>query len=296
MKRQIYFIIVFFLTTQLLFGQDIIKKVNRISTVSEANQFIKENVNSKLITVLSDDDALEINRRLLTKSIGDTILQDDYIYKIIEIENNLSSRVNYIYLDGKKYSMQKIDRLRNLIIERYKRGTVFLDLVKEYNMDGNPDGNLGWYKAGMVVSEFENEVRKHKKNDIFTIDVPSRKWYYVTIKTYDDTNLKWVTALKVNYKEKKQLFPREALPDSENSNLTISLKSDQDIEGIVVVEIIVDTDGNVIQATPIKKGSSTSNEKLFQMAKEGALNSKFEKVPKDVGEKKGKITFKFELN
>ena len=64
-------------------------------------------------------------------------------------------------------------------------------------MDGNKTCDLGWFVSGVMVKEFEDQIKKHKLNDIFTVDVPEKKWYYVTIKTFDDKLTKELTILKV---------------------------------------------------------------------------------------------------
>jgi len=64
--------------------------------------------------------------------------------------------------------------------------------------------------------------------------------------------------------------------------------------GKVVVEITVDPNGNVINAVPGVKGSTTLDEFLLQIAKEAALASKFSANPKSIVQK-GTITYRFIL-
>ncbi len=66
-------------------------------------------------------------------------------------------------------------------------------------------------------------------------------------------------------------------------------------DGIVVVEVIVDRSGKVINATPGKSGSTTLDENLLKVAKEAALKATFE-VKQDAPEvQKGTITYNFKL-
>ena len=67
------------------------------------------------------------------------------------------------------------------------------------------------------------------------------------------------------------------------------------VEGDVVVEVTVDKDGKVIQANPGVRGSTTLNEKLLQLAKEAALNARFDRNPNAPAVQKGTITYKFRL-
>ena len=68
------------------------------------------------------------------------------------------------------------------------------------------------------------------------------------------------------------------------------------VEGKVVVAITVDRLGNVINATPGIKGSTTLNKQLLQRAKTAALKTKFD--PKQTAPKnqQGKIIYYFSLN
>lgn len=67
------------------------------------------------------------------------------------------------------------------------------------------------------------------------------------------------------------------------------------VEGTVVVEILVDREGNVIGAIPGVKGSTTLNENLLQAAKNAALKAKFSRKPDAPATQKGTITYHFLL-
>ncbi len=67
-------------------------------------------------------------------------------------------------------------------------------------------------------------------------------------------------------------------------------------EGTVVVEIIVDRDGNVISATPILKGSSTQNAELWKVAAEAAKKAKFNADGNAAVKQVGTITYHFQLD
>ncbi|MDA3780653.1 MAG: hypothetical protein PF487_10610 [Bacteroidales bacterium] len=67
------------------------------------------------------------------------------------------------------------------------------------------------------------------------------------------------------------------------------------IEGKVVVEIMVDKFGNVISAVPGVKGSTTLNENLLNAAKIAAKLAKFDKKPSAPVKQKGTITYYFRL-
>jgi hypothetical protein len=64
-------------------------------------------------------------------------------------------------------------------------------------------------------------------------------------------------------------------------------------QGKVVVEIIVDQGGAVIDAKPGAKGSTTSSPYLYQKAKEAAMVTKFSKSPDGTPQQQGTITIVF---
>jgi hypothetical protein len=66
--------------------------------------------------------------------------------------------------------------------------------------------------------------------------------------------------------------------------------------GKVVVEIVVDKNGKVIRATPGARGSSTTNTTLYKIAKEAALEARFNVKADAMAEQKGTMTFVFILN
>ena len=63
--------------------------------------------------------------------------------------------------------------------------------------------------------------------------------------------------------------------------------------GNVVVKIKVDKTGKVTDAVPGQQGSTTTNQTLWQLAKDAALKSKFEADPNAPDIQVGTITYKF---
>ena len=64
-------------------------------------------------------------------------------------------------------------------------------------------------------------------------------------------------------------------------------------EGKVIVDIIVDKDGNVLRASPGARGSTTTSSVLYKIAKEAALSTKFNVSPQAPEQQKGQIVFTF---
>jgi TonB family protein len=66
-------------------------------------------------------------------------------------------------------------------------------------------------------------------------------------------------------------------------------------EGIVVVEITVDKNGNVTKAVSGAKGSTTLDNELLEAAQRAALQAKFNSKPDAPPYQKGKIKYRFKL-
>ncbi|OXB21689.1 hypothetical protein B0A80_16725 [Flavobacterium tructae] len=152
-----------------------------INSLEEAENFIKLNPKAEIATLEISNDSLNYYKnRFLEK---DMIDKD----RIVKIEPILSMRVSYIYLDGSKLTINQINKKRKEIIKSYKKSKPFEELVVIYNMDGNSSkGDLGWFNEGVMHKTFEDAIKSHKKNDLFEVDIPENKWYYVVLKTYND--------------------------------------------------------------------------------------------------------------
>lgn len=116
------------------------------------------------------------------------------ISKSISFSNSKAMRVSYVYLDGSQLSMEEINKLRTKIISEYKKGTSFATLANTNSMDSSKDGDLGWFDEGQMEGTFQDAILKHKKGAIFTVDIPSNKWFYVVLKTFDD-----IEKMKITY-------------------------------------------------------------------------------------------------
>ena len=130
--------------------------------------------------------------------MGETARIGTITYKIIERKLRYSFRASYIYLDGSKLTFAEVDSVRKVILKKYAGGNSFEDLCDRYTMDKNPNHGAIAFEQGMMVKEFEDAVRDHLNGDIFTVDVPSKAWYYVVKKTADTQAIVTIIAQKIN--------------------------------------------------------------------------------------------------
>lgn len=74
-----------------------------------------------------------------------------------------------------------------------------------------------------------------------------------------------------------------------------SLEESSQEVGKVVIEVIVDKDGNVTNTNGPFRGSTTTSPILVNKARQAAMQAKFSKSPTGVEEQRGTITFVFEF-
>jgi len=192
---RLMFLFMAFMISKMTSGQDL----HTIHTLAAAKAFIKTHpaLSGEIIQINSFTDSSLIAKKILAAKPQAPITIEGYTYKVIECKTSLKERASYIFLDGVKLNLQQIDSTRTIIVRRYRAGEDFNALAKTYTMDGNPNADLGWYGEEMMVSEFWKEVKAHKKGDIFPLDLPSKKWHYLILKTFDDRAVKTCSVLKI---------------------------------------------------------------------------------------------------
>lgn len=161
--------------------------IDQAVTIDDAYSLSEKYPILTLYSLNSTKDTSKLDQQLYKLKIGEITHIDGGIYKAIKDTGNFTLRASYIYLDGAHLTLTQVDSLRDIIRKKYAAGTSFEELVDKYNMDPNTKhGDTGPFQAGMMVREFEEAVRTHTKGDIFTVDVPEKKWYYVVKKTADN--------------------------------------------------------------------------------------------------------------
>lgn len=178
------------------------EKFQKINTVEQANQYIKDNPELKptLLKLSAGKDSSLIDKRLLRQNKGDVFSVGYVTYKVLEAKDTVDFRASYIFLDGGSLSMSEIENLKKVIVDKANSGTPWEQLSDEYTMDGNTTrGDTDWFFGEyMFPKEFQDAVQKHKKGEIFFVDVSERQWHYIVKKTHDDRVKKDILVLRSN--------------------------------------------------------------------------------------------------
>jgi len=202
MKKLLLF--TFLLSISLTAQDNVIKDFDSIINIEEAKNYIKSK-NSKKNKIITFNEekhqtALAID---LFKNGSSTVKTDleKIKYKVIEKNTATYHRVSYIFFDGLKMTVSEINTLRNKIMTKYKEGTPFKMLAKQYSMDDNANrgGDLGWFEAHLTHSSFEAEITSnlYKVDDVFPIDIVQKQWYYLVLKTHEPKKIKEIKVLKI---------------------------------------------------------------------------------------------------
>lgn len=183
------------------------KELEFIETPEQIDNYLelKKSKENKLITFNEEKHKTILAKELFELSKGGiktvTTNFEKTVYKVVEKTKTTNYRAAYIYLDGTEYSTSDLNSLRTKIINEYKNGAPFDFLASKYSMDENANrgGDLGWFAQGDMHPDFENEIinGNHGLNDIFTLDVPSKNWYYVVLKTHEPTDISEIKVLKI---------------------------------------------------------------------------------------------------
>jgi hypothetical protein len=178
------------------------EQFQKVNTVADAQKWIDANKAAKgeILKLTLGKDTQLIDKRLLRQKKGDVFSVGYVTYKVLESSESVKYRAHYIFLDGGSLSPQEVDSMKKLIMQKITSGASWDQLSDQYTMDGNKSkGDTGWFFGPeMVPAELQDAVAKHKKDEVFFVDVSDKQWHYIVKKTYDDDYKKEATILKAN--------------------------------------------------------------------------------------------------
>lgn len=206
--KQHLLIYVFVITTAILNAQNSTEEsLATIENQEQAKQFIKNNYdfNSKVFTFNEEKHKTQLAKALFKLEKGQVKSEkgeyEKTLYKVLDKTTNSYYRVSYIFLDGNTYSLKSINELRETLILKYKNSVPFFELANQYSMDKNANkgGDTGWLTLGNMHPDFETTAtnNKHALKDIYTIDIPSKNWYYLVLQTHEPKEITEIEVLKI---------------------------------------------------------------------------------------------------
>ena len=99
--------------------------------------------------------------------------KDNILVKILMKAPNTFYHVTHIVLDTGIYTPRFAENLADTIIEKIRSGkTTFASAASIYSADNSSaskGGDLGWFVRGVMLPQLDDELRKHKKGDLFKV-------------------------------------------------------------------------------------------------------------------------------
>ena len=191
-----------FFSISVLAQATVTEQFQKINTIADAQKWMDANKAAKpeLLKLTLGKDTQLIDKRLLRQKKGDVFSVGYTTYKVLESSESVKYRAHYIFLDGGSLNPQEVDSLKKIIMQKINSGASWDQLSDQYTMDGNKSkGDTGWFFGPeMVPAELQDAVSKHKKDEVFFVDVSDKQWHYIVKKTYDDDYKKEATILKAS--------------------------------------------------------------------------------------------------
>ncbi len=201
MKYSLAVVLLIF-SASLVAQTTVTEQFQKINTVPDAQKWIEANKAAKgeILHLTMGKDTQLIDKRLLRQKKGEVFSVGYVTYKVLESTESVKYRAHYIFLDGGSLTPAEIDSMKKIIVQKASSGGNWDQLSDQYTMDGNKTkGDTGWFFGPeMLPAEFQDAVAKHKKDEIFFVDVSDKQWHYIVKKTYDDDYKKEATILKAS--------------------------------------------------------------------------------------------------
>lgn len=103
--------------------------------------------------------------------------KENILVKILFKAPNTFYHIKHILIDTSVFDKGFAESLAENIMWKIKNGTSsFADQASVYSADyesGARGGDLGWFIQGVMLSQLDKEMVKHKKGDLFTVWSPS---------------------------------------------------------------------------------------------------------------------------
>jgi len=201
-----YFTLFLFIPLLSLSQNNLEKKLDSITSSEDAAIFLKTHKpdEGKLYTFNKEKHKTRLANELFKLSIGGkkvikTRFKKTY-YKIIDKTKVDYCKFNIIVIDAKNNSNFAAKVIRNKVLSQYNEGYKFKDLAKHHSSGSTAKmgGDTGWIKIGDMSETFDELAfnENHNINDVFTIDDPENKKYYIVMKTEEKKPIEEITVLK----------------------------------------------------------------------------------------------------
>jgi parvulin-like peptidyl-prolyl isomerase len=195
-------VLLLLLSASVFSQQTVVEQFQKINTLPQAEQYITAHPELKpaILRLSAAKDSTLIDKRLLRQKKGDVFSVGYVTYKVLESNESVQYRAQYIFLDGGSLSNSEVDSLKKVIVAKANAGASWESLSDQFTMDGNKTkGDTDWFFGELMFpKEFQDAVAAHKLGEIFFVDVSDKQWHYIVKKTHDDAVKKEIVVLRSN--------------------------------------------------------------------------------------------------
>jgi parvulin-like peptidyl-prolyl isomerase len=190
------------LSASVFSQQTVVEQFQKINTLPQAEAYITAHPELKpaILRLSAGKDSTLLDKRLLRQKKGDVFSVGYVTYKVLESDESVKYRAQYVFLDGGTLSNSEVDSLKKVIVAKANAGTPWDALSDQYTMDGNKTkGDTDWFFGELMFpKEFQAAVAAHKPGEIFFVDVSENNWHYIVKKTHEDALKKEIVVLRSN--------------------------------------------------------------------------------------------------
>jgi parvulin-like peptidyl-prolyl isomerase len=190
------------------FSQNVSKELQGIETEEQAEAYVdgKKKKYYQIMHFNEENHQSKLAQDLLTGGQGTTTTTRTQFekthFKVVGKTNYPHYRLSYIYLDGKKNSMKKIDMVRKTVLHKHdSQLETFANLAKKYSNAQNAfkGGDTNWVKINNLPNALADldEILGHKVDDIYMVSDIENNKFYIVKKTHVIRRIKEVKVLKV---------------------------------------------------------------------------------------------------
>ena len=236
----------------IITAQDVLNATNRLpkkiqeKPLSEIYpKIVNELINKHLITKKAYKDKLDQEKKIvdllkknkdeimarywlknfLSNNISETKIQDFYNKYLENFKSFKEYNASHILVKNEDEALQ--------IVKKLKNKSEFSKLAKSYSIGPSKQngGDLGWFRSGQMVKEFDEAILKLKKGAITKIPVKTQFGYHIIVLN-DIRNSK---PKKINNIKQKII---ERIKQNSLSNLEKQLRRDKNIKILDFKEVV----------------------------------------------------------
>ena len=184
----------------LLFFSCICAAQDRILTTEEATAYM-DNADPYSFITHYIFEGEELYGYYTKRSDGEVLVEGGDLYRVDGVKEFMVGSYGIIEFDIEKVPLGEINLQRKAIMAKYKLGTDFAQLATEYGEDRSADAADIELSEDFMMPEMREACLQHSPGQIFMVDIPDMKRYYVMVENHEPIKKKAVVVQHKKYEE-----------------------------------------------------------------------------------------------